>query len=616
MREAVLPRRSRLHDQPAADGHLEAVRQRLVGRLAGERYVGEREVLAAHGRDAQGASRRLRQAVEPAVDHRAHPQGHVGAGRGHQRLVRAAWVRFDEVAYELLDEERVAAGAPVDGRHKLGRRRRAEPGRGQGTRLHLGQAGEHRALEPPLAPQVAEQRVQRGIGLGALVAQRAGHEQRVSRQCPDGVREHSERRAVGQVQVLHDQQDGRLPRGGCDRGGHRLEQAVASVARLALRRRGVGVELGQQASQLAGHPRGKRARGGGDEGPERLAEGRERRHALLDAAAGEHRGAGGAHLFGKLGEQPRLAAAGLAVDGHDGRGSGARTAPGDPQHGERLVPADERRLGAVGQRLRQRQRSGVRLLAVPLGAELLDQRARLAGRRHAQVTLQDGAERLVGGHRRRPVPAQCQPPHQHPGGVLGHGLELEPSARVRHGRLQVAGRLGRLPERPEQLAGALALRLARLEDPVVVEVDEQLGPIQRQCVGVMDVDPDLSALDETDALALGDDVSGGGLSQLATQSGQRRPQTRAGAALEHVRPEHRRHPGARMQPRVIREPREQRPRPTARDDTQRPSLQLEAKLAEETDPQHLAATLTAATRRLGRAGRTASSSTQRASPPG
>ena len=184
---------------------------------------------------------------------------------------------------------------------------------------------------------------------------------------------------------------------------------------------------------------------------------------------------------------------GSPYDGGHRRRAGARPAPGGPEHGERLVPAHERRLRAVGERLRQRQRSRVRPRVALLLAKPLRERARLARRRHAQLALEAGAEGLVGGHGRRPVPAQSQPSHQHPRAVLGHGIELEPPARVGHGGVQVAGRLGRLAERREQLAGALALRPARLEHPVVVEVHEQVGSGQLERVGVLRVSTQTSA---------------------------------------------------------------------------------------------------------------------------
>jgi hypothetical protein len=60
------------------------------------------------------------------------------------------------------------------------------------------------------------------------------------------------------MQVLDDQQHARLPGRFSDRGGDGLEQPMASVLRLAPRRRGLRLQLGQQASELADHPLGKR----------------------------------------------------------------------------------------------------------------------------------------------------------------------------------------------------------------------------------------------------------------------------------------------------------------------------------------------------------------------
>jgi hypothetical protein len=290
---------------------------------------------------------------------------------------------------------------------------------------------------------------------------------------------------------------------------------------------------------------------------------------------------------------------GSPVDGHDRRGPGTGLPPGRPQGGERLAPADERRVRAVRKRVRQRGRPHARRWAI--GAQLLDERARLLGRRDAEIAPQDDAERLIRRDRRRAVPATTQPAHEHPCGILRRGIELEPAARVRHGGLQVVRRLGRLADGRQQLADTLALRLARLEDPIVVEVDEQLIPAQRQRIGpavhcnqaldLAHVDPEPGAVGDAHALPLRDDVAAGGLSQFATQRRERRPQARPSAALQHIRPEDCRHPRPRVQPRVIRQPAQQRPRPTARDGLQPPPLQLETKLAQETDAQHLMATL-------------------------
>ncbi len=90
MGEAVAPGRRGLVDQPAADGHLETVR-RAPRRSSRRRAPRRRARSPRRTRPRPEAARpaRLRQPVEPAVDHRAHAQGHVGAGRGHERRVRA-----------------------------------------------------------------------------------------------------------------------------------------------------------------------------------------------------------------------------------------------------------------------------------------------------------------------------------------------------------------------------------------------------------------------------------------------------------------------------------------------------------------------------------------------
>ena len=163
-------------------------------------------------------------------------------------------------------------------------------------------------------------------------------------------------------------------------------------------------------------------------------------------------------------------------------------------------------------------------------------------------------------------------------------------------RFGVARLLRGLAEDHEQIGHALAVRVARLQDPVVVEVDQQLLSTERQRVGVQSgrdqpvdlphVDPELRPFRHPHPFALGDHVRAGGLAELPAQGGQRRPQARPSAALEHVGPEQRGHLGALVEPRAIREPGEQRASATAGDVVQPPPLQLEPKLAQQTDAQH------------------------------
>ena len=170
-----------------------------------------------------------------------------------------------------------------------------------------------------------------------------------------------------------------------------------------------------------------------------------------------------------------------------------------------------------------------------------------------------------------------------------------------HRRVCVTRRLGAITEGHQQLPDAFTMSLPRLQDPIVVEVGQQLVATQREGVGVPSrddqtvdlahIDPKIRALDHSDALAVGDQVFAGCLSELPAQRRQRRSQARPGAALQDVRPEDGRHARPRLQSRVIRQPAQKGPRPTTRNVIQSSPLQLEAKLAEETDAQHLAATL-------------------------
>ena len=140
---------------------------------------------------------------------------------------------------ELLDEEGVSPGPPLDRLGEGGRRGFVEPGAGKRGGLLGGQPGQRDALEAALPAQVAEQRMQ-GLVAG-VVAQRGGHEQRGGRNGPDRVREHPDRRRVGPLQVVDDEQHRRPLSRVRDRRGDSLEQPVAGVLGLALGCRGSGL---------------------------------------------------------------------------------------------------------------------------------------------------------------------------------------------------------------------------------------------------------------------------------------------------------------------------------------------------------------------------------------
>ena len=87
------------------------------------------------------------------------------------------------------------------------------------------------------------------------------------------------------------------------------------------------------------------------------------------------------------------------------------------------------------------------------------------------------------------------------------------------GRLGVAGLLGRLAQRREQLGDPVPVGLALLQHPVVVEVGEEILSAQRQrvvasarggeAVDLADVDPDALAVLDADAVAAGQDAARG-----------------------------------------------------------------------------------------------------------
>ena len=394
------------------------------------------------------------------------------------------------------------------------------------------------------------------------------------------------------MQVLDDEQH--RSAAGClaHRCGNGLEQALTGVLRRALGAGGVRVELRQEAGELPRDPRGQLLPRARHIRPQGLGEGREHPGVVVTAAPRQHQAAAPLDLGRQLGEQARLAGAGLTLDGRHGRGTGASRAPGGQQPRKRLGAADQRGVRTVREGGWQGQvERGRPVLGSQPGREL----AGIGRRRHAEFAAQRPGERLVRGNRGGGVAPGGEPPHQDAGGVLGERVELEPAARVRHRGVVVPARLGLLAERGEQAANPIAVIVPRLEHPVVVEVGEQrsvaaqldgLRPaaLPREPVDLTHVDPEAGTV-EAHALAIGGEVVAR-LAELAPQGRERRAQARARAAVEHVGPEHRGHARARVPSRVESEPSEQGARPSTRDRVQRPALDLDAKLTLETDAQH------------------------------
>ena len=158
------------------------------------------------------------------------------------------------------------------------------------------------------------------------------------------------------------------------------------------------------------------------------------------------------------------------------------------------------------------------------------------------------------------------------------------------------GPLGRVAERREEVTDPVAVRLALLEHPVVVEVGQEVAVGERQGLvrpafgdetpDLPNVNPDVGAVLDADAVAAGDDVAGGVRPHAPSQRRQGGPEAGPRAGLEHVGPEDRRDTRAWVQPGVVGQPRQQRPCPAAGGGVEPLPVELEAELADEAYAQH------------------------------
>ena len=203
----------------------------------------------------------------------------------------------------------------------------------------------------------------------------------------------------------------------------------------------------------------------------------------------------------------------------------------------------------------------------PARAQLVGEPDGLRGRRHPEPAAQRRPQGLEDLGRRGAVAGAGEPRHQLARGVLGDRVELEPPPRVAERGGHPPVRLGALPRRAEQRDDALAMRVARDERPLVVEVGDELPVGQRErrleVAGrgeprrLADVDGDGGPVRDPDPLAAGVEHVGRGGGERPADGGQRGAQAAARAGLEHVGPEHRRDLRARVQALVVRQPREQ-----------------------------------------------------------
>jgi hypothetical protein len=300
---------------------------------------------------------------EPLVDHVAHALrrvepvqrvGKVGAGPGGAGL--------DELAPQLRQQERIAAGQLED---RLGQR-------GQALEAAAGLADEvldvvgREAREPQprdlLVPAQVDERVAellRHVGLG--VAERRDDEQAGVGGGPPEVAQEQERRMVGPVPVLEDEQHRRVPAGRDQELDDRCVQPVAlrvlvgcdGIGKVA----DAGGEIRQQPLQLAAAGPEVVAEAGridaANQPVERLGERPVRRRD--DGVAGpvqDERAARG-RLLGELTHEPALPGAGLTGDERDPPALAGRPRHERPQRRELARTAHERERGRQTKRPRK-----------------------------------------------------------------------------------------------------------------------------------------------------------------------------------------------------------------------------------------------------------------------
>ena len=331
-----------LADQPAADELLERADGLLLAAAAGGAHGPDVERAPDHGRRGEHLARGLADRVEA-------PEQQLARARG-QRPRRVGVERV-----EVLDEqERQPFGLLVQAPGELGARA------GSRRREQLADLGLAQPPEPPhtaalAALELGHDAPEAGRGRGPPGQQ---HEQRAAREPAQAVGEQPDRRVVGPLRVV-DEEDPRrrAGRGDGERLPHAVEEARLRRRAVERRRRG-GAEVGQQPRGL-GERALRHRRDPGRVLAQALAQrGDERavgeRRLLLVGAAAQQRGAALAGVRDQLLGEPGLADAGLALDYGDPP-VGADPAVQLHQRAPVVLAADERR----GARRRLRGRRGV-----------------------------------------------------------------------------------------------------------------------------------------------------------------------------------------------------------------------------------------------------------------
>ena len=402
----------RLQLGPGVDQRQRRLLQHGFGQLDAEVDTSDRR----HPRQRQ---RRRRQGLQPPLDQRAD------AGRLRQPAVGHAGQHV--VLQRLQREQRVAAGVA---HQRAGQCGSVEPGHAQAVDQLA-----HRRLVQRLqrllvqALRFEQRLVQRGAAFAGAARQApAQRQRRLGRH--HGLQQ-LQAGGVGEVQVVEQQLVAAGGRGPAQQGlGGALQLQALAVA--AECRAVAGIQqLGQHTRQAAA--RGLVGRGAAalQQQPQQPRQQR-KRHAGV-ARPRRHVQAARAAPARQLGEQPRLAHAGLADEDEHALGR-----PGALQRGELVVAAHQARRPAQAGRHAARARHRTRRhRALDRG----QQRQRLGAGRRAQFVLQPLFQALERGQRRGAVAAQVVQPHQPAAGVFRQRLQLQHRLHLGQRRHQCTGGL-------------------------------------------------------------------------------------------------------------------------------------------------------------------------------
>ena len=269
MREAIAPDRlGHLLDDPGGDRLLEDAEEPFLLHVRDplERLEAE---LPSHDRGGgQHLDPRLAEPPEPPADHVAHAlrQAHVLDPRPTRPLhpVAAEEALVDEVADDLLDEEGVPLGLAADRAGERLRHLLAAECHEHRLDVVLGQTPQENALDGAFLPERRQHRGQRMPGRHFDVAVRGDHQQARRGQLAGEEAEQEQRRRVGPVEVVEDEDERPRPSGAREERREGIKQPKARLLGVERRRHG---EIGKPIANLR-NDLGDVRRGGAEDGLE------------------------------------------------------------------------------------------------------------------------------------------------------------------------------------------------------------------------------------------------------------------------------------------------------------------------------------------------------------